>query len=208
MANEWNTSYPLDHTKIGDVPGEIRKLKDSTKDQLSLEHEAPVDGDATGSEHSSGSAVAYAAATAPTTRPGGAALADNTIDKGRIWLDDAASPGSLKRWNGSAFTETVKALGGWTPAAYAGEGSITFPNGMIVKFGSQVLANGSYDDTTVTFPVAFPTDCSAVFLTSWDTNETSGDYEPSAHTFAAATFKIRCRIGTRLTPMGWLAIGY
>lgn len=100
MANEWNVSYPPDHTLISDVPGEIRKLKDSVKDQIKHEHETPVDGDATGSEHSSGSAVAWEGSSTPSTRPGGASLGDNAIDRGRLWANDK---NKLKRWNGSAF---------------------------------------------------------------------------------------------------------
>ena len=118
MANEWNTSYPVDHTKIGDVPGEIRKLKDSVKDQISHEHEAPVDGDATGSEHSGGSAVAYEGTATPTNRPDGStALANNAIDRGRLWLDDNFDPPLLKRWTGSAF-EVVQNV---TFSAYTNE---------------------------------------------------------------------------------------
>lgn len=108
MANEWNVSYPLDHTLISDVPGEIRKLKDSCKDQLDREHETPVDGDATGSEHSNGSAVAYEGTGTPTNRPDGAtALADNAIDRGRLWLDDNYDPPMLKRWKAAAFEPVV-----------------------------------------------------------------------------------------------------
>lgn len=104
MANEWNTSYPIDHTLISDVPGKIRKLKASAKTQLDMEHEAPVDGDATGSEHSNGSAVAYQGSSTPTNRPNGTTgLGDNSIDKGRLWLDDNTDPPTLKRWDGSAF---------------------------------------------------------------------------------------------------------
>ena len=103
MANEWNASYPLDHTLISDVPGEIRKLKTSAKTQFDMEHETPVDGDATGSEHSNGSGVAYEGTDTPANRPDGTtALADNAIDRGRLWLD-----GCLKRWNGSAWAGAV-----------------------------------------------------------------------------------------------------
>lgn len=108
MANEWNTGFPIDHTKIGDLPGEDRKLKASVKTQLDHEHETPVDGDATGSEHSSGSAVAYEGTVTPTNRPDGVtALGNNAIDRGRLWLDDNFDPPKLKRWTGSAFTEAV-----------------------------------------------------------------------------------------------------
>jgi len=105
MANEWNTGYPIDHTLASAVPGEIRKLKDSVKDQLSHEHQAPVDGDETGTEHSNGSAVAFEGTSTPTTRPGGAALADNAIDRGRLWLDDNYDPPRPKRWKGNAFED-------------------------------------------------------------------------------------------------------
>ena len=115
MANEWNVSYPIDHTKIGDVPGEVRKLKDSCKDQLDHEHETPVDGDATGSEHSSGSAVAYEGSSAPTTRPGGASLANNAIDRGRLWIDDNFDPPRLTRWDGSAVEGIQTIAGGASP---------------------------------------------------------------------------------------------
>lgn len=106
MANEWNTSYPVDHTKIGDVPGAIRTLKTSAKAQIGHEHEDPVDGDATGSEHKNGSAVAYVGTTDPTVRPDGATdLADNDIDNGRLWIDTNYDPPILKRWNVDAWEE-------------------------------------------------------------------------------------------------------
>lgn len=100
MAHEWNVSYPLDQTLISGVPGAIRALKVSVKTQIDHEHETPVDGDATGGEHSSGSAVTYEGTSTPTNRPGGTALADNAVDRGRIWLDDT---NKLKRWDGTAF---------------------------------------------------------------------------------------------------------
>ncbi len=104
MANEWNVTNPIDHTTIGDVPGEIRKLKASVKTQLDREHETAVDGDATGSEHSLGAAVLYMGTSAPTNRPDGAtALASNNIDKGRLWLDTNYTPPALKYWSGSAW---------------------------------------------------------------------------------------------------------
>ncbi|MHA2065466.1 MAG: hypothetical protein ACXABY_13920 [Candidatus Thorarchaeota archaeon] len=104
MANEWNTSYPIDHTLVSAYPSETRALKASAKTQIDREHETPVDGDATGGEHSSGAAVAYEGTSTPTNRPDGStALADNAIDRGRLWLDDNSDPPVLKRWDGSAF---------------------------------------------------------------------------------------------------------
>lgn len=204
MANEWNTSYPVDHTKIGGVPGEIRKLKDSCKDQLDREHETPVDGDATGGEHSGGSAVAYEGTSTPTTRPDGAtALADNAIDRGRMWLDDNGDPPNLKRWTGSAFTEHVRALGGWTPASYAGEESVTLPNGLVIKMGTATLS--SYT-ATVTFAAAFST---ALMFASTQVINAAGtaisviDDSPAP---AVTGFTILSNAATG--SVYWIAIGY
>jgi hypothetical protein len=114
MANEWNITYPINHTEIGDGPLEIRKLKTSTKTQIDREHETPVDGDATGGEHSNGSAVTYVGSDAPTKRPDGStALGDNDIDNGRLWIDDTESPGRLKRWKGDGFEDVVTGFGAW-----------------------------------------------------------------------------------------------
>ena len=124
MANEWNIGYPIDHTLVSAAPGEIRKLKDSVKDQLSHEHQAPVDGDETGTEHSNGSAVAFEGTSTPTTRPGGVALADNAIDRGRLWLDDNYDPPRPKRWKGSAF-EDVGPIGLTISGATVFDGQLT-----------------------------------------------------------------------------------
>jgi len=204
MANEWNTSYPIDHTKIGDVPGEIRKLKDSTKDQLSLEHEAPVDGDATGSEHSSGSAVAFEGTSTPTARPGGAALADNAIGRGRLWLDDNGDPPNLKLWTGAAFTESVRALGGFSPAAFIGGESITFPNNMILKQGN--IAWQSTATITVTFATAFPTAGTRAFL-----QVVYSAASITAVVVASSLSKTALQIktpGETATSINWFVIGY
>ena len=115
MANEWEVNYPINHTLISALPEEIRKLKASAKTQIDREHETPVDGDATGGEHSNGSAVVYRGTDTPTNRPDGVtALASNDIDKARLWIDDNDTPPVLKRWNGSAWVAlkaTVKASG-------------------------------------------------------------------------------------------------
>ena len=51
----------------------------------------------------------------------------------------------------------------WTPTSYAGEESITFPNGLILKQGVESIAADTTDD--VTYAVAFPT----AFVNGWAT---------------------------------------
>lgn len=200
MANEWNVSYPIDHTLISAVPGEIRKLKTSAKAQLDMEHETPQDGDATGSEHSSGSSVAYEGTSTPTNRPDGAtALANNAIDRGRTWIDQNKTQIPLKRWSGSAFV-TV----GMSPSAYGGEESIIFPNGLIVKHGIKTSVGAG--DTTITFAAAFPTACSNAF-TCFGEAQGAGQDSPSAKSLAAESFVIDNPSGSVET-VNWFAIGY
>jgi hypothetical protein len=211
MADEWNVNSPIDHTLISALPGETRKLKASAKAQIDREHETPVDGDATGGEHSNGSAVCYEGTITPTNRPDGStALADNAIDRGRTWLNDNADPANLKRWDGSAF-EHVRALGGFDPDAMSGssdsEGTCTLPNGLILKWGKKTLTGASEADFLVTFATAFPNACFQAYANGGKTNLDSGDYAISTHTLAAASFKIRARIPSRHSPARWFAIG-
>ena len=104
--------------------------------------------------------------------------------------------------NISVFSPTVAA------GMAAGTVSCTLPNGMIMKWGSATLTNSTWADTTVTFATAFTNGCYNIQITPAKTNDTSGDYAPYAHTLSAASFKIRSRVGTRLTPVFWFAVGY
>ena len=61
-----------------------------------------------------------------------------------------------------ATSESIKAYvdssaGGFTPSTYDGEDSVTFPNGLIMKFGTVNITNAAGQDFT--FPVAFPNAC-------------------------------------------------
>ena len=61
-----------------------------------------------------------------------------------------------------ATSESIKAYvdssaGGFTPSTYAGEDSVTFPNGLIMKFGTVEITSTASQNFT--FPVAFPNAC-------------------------------------------------
>jgi len=198
MANEWNVAYPIDHTKIGGLPGAIRTLKTSVKTQLDREHETPVDGDATGGEHTLGSAVCYMGTSTPATRPDGAtALDDNDIDNARLWLDTNFDPPVLKRWNASAW-EVV----GWSPGAYAAGESMTFPNGRILKCGYVAV---SATTGTITFAVAFPTAVQSCSLTMKYTTYTSQTPVVTAFTTASIAWAVG---DAGMTGFYWEAWGY
>jgi hypothetical protein len=198
MANEWNIAYPLDHTTIGGLPGAIKTLKDSCKDQIDREHETPVDGDATGGEHSSGSGVAYEGTSTPATRPDGAtALADNAIDRGRLWIDGNKTQLTLKRWSGSAWV-TV----GMSPSAYAADESIIFPNGLILKHGYATISATS---GTVTFDAAFPTAVVSCSLTLKHTGGTLNTMTVTDFTTVDIDWVI---LDAGMTGFYWQAWGY
>jgi hypothetical protein len=162
-----------------------------------MEHETPVDGDATGSEHSSGSAVAYEGTSTPANRPDGStALANNAIDRGRLWLDDNSDPPVLKRWAGAAF-ETVN------EAAYAGGESITLLSGLILKFGV-VTGQAPSQSNDITFGAAFP---NAIIFGMAASAQSAGETNaPSAHT--KTTTKLTVYFPASVTTVNWLAIGY
>ena len=196
MADEWNVNKPINHTLVSALPEEIRKLKTSTKTQIDREHETPIDGDATGGEHSNGSAVAYKGTVTPSNRPDGVtALAANDVDYGRLWIDDNLTQVPIKRWNGSAWVVT-----GMSPSAYTGQQSVILPNGMIMKMGAFTV--GSNPDT-VTFAAAFPNNIVSVTVTA--VHSTQPGYYLTAYSKTAFT-----GIGSSAQPTTvlWTAIGY
>lgn len=79
-------------------------------------------------------------------------------------------------------------------------GTITFPNGFIMKWG-KVSRTGT--DTTVTFAAAFPTACFQAFACG---GAAAQAYDAQAHTITSSSFKIRAQT-TANDPMRWFAIG-
>lgn len=201
MANEWNVSYPINHTLISALPSEIRKLKTSVKTQLGHEHETPVDGDETGSEHSNGSAVCYIGEDEPTLRPDGVTeLGDNDIDNSRLWLDTNFDPPVLKRWNADAW-EVI----GWTPGVYAGEESVTFPNGLIIKMGN--VAYTSTGTKTITFGTAFPHGIVSVTFGPSHA-EPNHTIQPQLKINSESKTSFQVFVIDQPTDINWMAIGY
>jgi hypothetical protein len=84
MGNDWDVSKPINHTKIGDVPQEIRDVKSSTKHVILKEHVTPGTDNA-GGQHLLGSTRVYLESTEPVVDPEGNSLATaDTTDDGRI----------------------------------------------------------------------------------------------------------------------------
>ena len=90
-----------------------------------------------------------------------------------------------------------------TPVTYAGEESVTLPNGMIIKTGRMSGLSGTASGT-VTFDTAFPTGVKSVVFGSLDTVAFSGQlvYKTlSVNNFAWAK-------ASTLNGFSWLVIGH
>ena len=103
-----------------------------------------------------------------------------------------------------AYVDTSK-TSSFTPSTYAGEESVTLPNGLIMKFGA--ITVGSNATATVTFGNAFPNSCLVVNATFNENRGTSGDQvHVSAHNIGASSFKLTNATSSSL--VGWQAFGY
>lgn len=79
-------------------------------------------------------------------------------------------------------------------------GTITFPNGLIWKWGKTTYVAA---DTTVTFGTAFPNACFQAIVCG---GQASQVYDIQAHTITAASFVIRAASNAG-SPMRWFAVG-
>jgi len=96
--------------------------------------------------------------------------------------------------------------GAFSPLAYAGEGSVTFPNGLIIKMGLAIASSG-----TVTFAVAFPN--GIISVTNSQRNSQSGlasDQEVRVYSVGIASFSYRIITPNTAPDTGiyWVAIGW
>lgn len=95
---------------------------------------------------------------------------------------------------------------GWLPNIMAGgndsDGTVTFPNGLIWKWGKEP---GGLQTVTVTFAAAFPNACFQAFAQEGNTGNRYGNV--STHTLIAASFKIYSYGGAQVTTYRWFAVG-
>ena len=108
-----------------------------------------------------------------------------------------------------ATSESIKAYvdgaPNFTPSTYAGEESVTLPNGLIMKWGKKnCIADG---DTTVSFGTGFPTACVNVQCTHNFSISTTSDAGVAAISVSQGGFDIRNGSGSA-GDIFWQAIGY
>lgn len=92
MANDdWDITKPIDHTKIGDVPGAVRDVTSAAKIIIAKEHETPGTDNA-GGQHLMGAVRVSLQSGLPALDPEGNSLDTTaTTDDGRLSIDTAES---------------------------------------------------------------------------------------------------------------------
>ena len=93
----------------------------------------------------------------------------------------------------------------FVPASYAGEESVTFPNGLIMKFGSKSVSGDSTG--SVSFATAFPGGIVQVQLTIETPISLGSDAGLSATSQTVSGFIIQNGASFTET-ISWMAIGY
>ena len=109
-----------------------------------------------------------------------------------------------------ATSESIKSYvdataGGFTPSTYAGEESVTLPNGLIMKFGSKSVSGDS--NASVSFSEAFPDSIVQVQLTIKTIISLGADAGLSATSQTTSGFTIQNGSAGTET-ISWMAIGY
>jgi len=109
-----------------------------------------------------------------------------------------------------ATQQSIKAYvdataGGFTPSTYAGEESVTLPNGLIMKFGSKSVPGDS--SANVSFSQAFPNSIVQVQLTLKTNIPLNNDAGLSAISQTTSGFTIQNGASFTET-VSWMAIGH
>ena len=111
-----------------------------------------------------------------------------------------------------ATSESIKAYvdataGGFTPSTYAGEESVTLPNGLIMKFGSITSGIPTYGvEGTITFANSFNTAC---LFASIITNNYAGTASANNTIESVSVSNIKYKHGMfSPTKLNWQALGH
>ena len=93
----------------------------------------------------------------------------------------------------------------WSPTSYAGEESVTLPNGLIIKTGTKSI--GANSSETVTFGAAFDTLITIIHSLEWSgaSGGNSGNLYTTAKSSSAFT---ALNSADSAATMHWMAIGY
>lgn len=117
-------------------------------------------------------------------------------------MDSNAAPSASAQVANKQYVDDQVDTQNMTPATYAGEESITFPNGLIFKHG--YIVKGS-NPTTVTFAAAFPTGVVSAQITGLRNASASDNY---SYIRSVSTTALVIEVKTEMTGYYWQVWGY
>lgn len=114
--------------------------------------------------------------------------------------DELATSKAIKDYVDTTAAPTV----GFSPTTYTGGESVTFPNGLIMKWGEETIAG---DNTgTATFGTAFPNECIQAQATLGQSFNTSSDAGCGVYSLSTTSLTLINGVGTSKL-IRWFAIG-
>jgi hypothetical protein len=133
---------------------------------------------------------------AATTMSGALAMGSNPI----TGIEAADATGEAVHFGQWKFNNVAAAV---ASGGNSSIGSMAFPNGVIVKWGS--IATGGTSDTTVTFAAAFPEACFQGF--GCGGSSLVGNGETQVHTISKTAMVVRNTNHNDITTVRWFAVG-
>ena len=134
----------------------------------------------------------------------GGVLNVSTLQDGAVLAAATEAADPARTVADKAFVDAVDSADDFTPSAYAGEESVTLPNGMIMKMGQTARTD---NNTAVAFGDAFPNAVISIIVTAQDDTTTSLIETPTVNIPTVNGFSIYAE-QFRYDPYHWIAIGH
>lgn len=132
------------------------------------------------------------------TQQGVATLADTSA------LATSGAPAADAQIANKKYVDDNIGSANWTPTSYANEESVTFPNGLIMKQGSESASTS----VVVSFAVAFPNAIKTIQLTTVSTIGDFDDFQVDSGSVSTSGFTAQVAGTTNLASFYWTVIGY
>jgi hypothetical protein len=139
-----------------------------------------------------------------TVSTGAVELVDVVGTAGILKNDDALGTSDTQGATQGNIKAYVDGGGGFTPATYTGGESVTFPNGLIMKWGEKTITGDSTG--TYVFGTAFPNECIQAQATLGQGGFTSNDAGCGVDTLSTTSLRLINGFGSSRL-IRWFAIG-
>lgn len=131
--------------------------------------------------------------------------ANNFCDDATLEIDGTV--GLRVKAGGVGLTQ-LAAAAKFSPSSYAGEESVTFPNGLIMKYGTGESSPGVQSSKYITFASAFPTAIVYASISFYNSADgINGMDSPYLRSWSTTQLRIHRHNGGGF-PFNWFALGY